>query len=143
MKFIKENLMQFAFLIALMASIGSLYFSEIVKFPPCSLCWYQRLFMYPIAIVIAIGLWKKDKNLVYYVLPFSIIGLIISLYHNLLYYGFISESIQPCTAGVSCTEAQLQLFGYITIPLLSLISFSLITILVLIHKKISFKNNSK
>lgn len=129
--------MQFALLIAFVSSVGSLYFSEVVKFPPCALCWYQRLFMYPIAIIIAVGLWKKDKNLSYFVLPFSVIGLIISVYHNLLYYGIISESLQPCSVGVSCTEVQLELFGYVTIPLLSLVAFSTITILVFIHHKIS------
>lgn len=136
MKFLKENLMQFTLLFATIASLGSLYFSEIVKFPPCTLCWYQRLFMYPIAIIIAIGLWKKDNKLVYYILPFSLIGLIISIYHNLLYYGFITESLQPCTTGVSCTAVQLQLFGLITIPLLSFLAFSFITILALLHKKL-------
>lgn len=134
-KFIRENLIQFALVISIAATIGSLYFSEIVKFPPCTLCWYQRIFMYPIMFVILIGLWKKDKNIAYFVLPFSIIGLIISLYHNLLYYGFISEKLQPCTIGVSCTEKQLDLFGFISIPLMSLTAFAMITILTLLYKK--------
>lgn len=139
MKFLKENLLQFALLIAATSAIGSLYFSEVLKFPPCSLCWYQRVFMYPIVIVLSVGLWKKDKNIVYFVLPFSIIGLIISIYHNLLYYGFISESFQPCTIGVSCTERQLDLFGFVTIPLLSLIGFTLITTLTIVYKKLNTK----
>jgi disulfide bond formation protein DsbB len=142
MKFIKENLMQFTLVIATVSTLGSLYFSEIVKFPPCSLCWYQRLFMYPIMIVIIIGLWKKDKNLVYYILPFSIIGLIIAIYHNLLYYGFISENLQPCTVGVSCTESQLDLFGFVTIPLLSLLGFLAINFLTLIYYKIQKNKHS-
>ena len=135
MKFIKENLLQFALLIAFISTIGSLYFSEFVKFPPCSLCWYQRLFMYPIVFVISIGLWKRDKNITYFILPFSIIGLLISIYHNLLYYGFISDRFEPCTIGVSCTEKQLDLFGFVSIPLLSLLAFATITILTLIYKK--------
>ena len=137
MKFFKENLMQFALIIATFSTLGSLYFSEIVKFPPCSLCWYQRLFMYPIVIVIAVALWKKDKNIAHFVLPFAIIGLIISIYHNLLYYGYISEKFQPCTIGASCTERQLDLFGFVTIPLLSLAGFLLITILTLLYHKIN------
>jgi disulfide bond formation protein DsbB len=135
MKFFKENLIQFALLIAAASTLGSLYFSEFVKFPPCSLCWYQRIFMYPIVFVIAVGLWKKDKNIAYFVLPFSIIGLIISIYHNLLYYGIIPEKFEPCTIGVSCTAKQLDLFGFVSIPLLSLFAFLAITILTLIYKK--------
>jgi disulfide bond formation protein DsbB len=91
--------------------------------------------MYPIVFVIAVGLWKKDKNITYFVLPFSIIGLVISIYHNLLYYGIIPEKFEPCTIGVSCTARQLDLFGFISIPLLSLIAFALITILTLLYKK--------
>lgn len=135
MKFFKENLIQFSLLIATVSTLGSLYFGEIVKFPPCSLCWYQRIFMYPIVFVIAVGLWKKDKNIAYFVLPFSVIGLIISIYHNLLYYGIISERFEPCTIGVSCTAKQLDLFGFVSIPLLSLIAFLTITMLTLIYKK--------
>lgn len=137
MNFIKNNLLQFALIISSVSTLGSLYFSEIVKFPPCSLCWYQRLFMYPIMIVLIIGLWKKDKNLPTYVLSFSIIGLIISIYHNLLYYGIIAEDFQPCTVGISCTERQLDLFGFITIPLLSLLAFIMINLLTVIHIKIN------
>ena len=132
--------MQFALVISSISTLGSLYFSEVVKFPPCALCWYQRLFMYPIMIIIIIGLWKKDKNLPYFVLPFSIIGLIISIYHNLLYYGFISEKFQPCTIGVSCTARQLDIFGFVTIPLLSLLAFILINILTFLYIKLTTKN---
>lgn len=139
MKFLKENLMQFVLVISTISILGSLYFSEIVKFPPCSLCWYQRLFMYPIAIIVSVGLWKKDKNLAYFIFPFSIIGLIISIYHNLLYYGFISESFQPCTIGASCTQRQLDLFGFLTIPILSLFGFILINILTFAYYKFQNK----
>lgn len=141
MKFFKENLMQFVLVIATVSTLGSLYFSEIVKFPPCSLCWYQRVFMYPIMVIPIIGFWKKDKNLAYYVLPFAIIGLIISIYHNLLYYGFIAESLQPCTVGVSCTEKQLDLFGIVSIPLMSLLAFAFITFLTLVQIKLKGKEN--
>lgn len=139
MKFFKENLMQFVLLIATFSTLGSLYFSEIVKFPPCALCWYQRIFMYPILVVVAVGIWKKDKNLAYFTLPFAIIGLIISAYHNLLYYGIIPEVIQPCTVGVSCTARQLDLFGFVTIPLLSLTAFIFITALTSLQLKLNRK----
>lgn len=134
MNLIKDYFLHFALIISTVSTLGSLYFSEFLKLPPCSLCWYQRIFMFPIMIIILVGLWKKDKNVAYFVLPFSIIGMIISLYHNLLYTGFISESFQPCSIGISCTTKQLELLGFISIPLLSLLSFILITIFVLLYK---------
>lgn len=140
MKFIRENIPQLTLLIAAISMIGSLYFSEILKLPPCVLCWYQRICMYPLVAIISIGIWKKDKNISYFILPLAIIGLIISGYHNLLYYGIIPESITPCTQGISCTTKQIEIFGFITIPLLSFISFLLITILTVFNLKLNRKS---
>lgn len=137
MIFLKNNLLQFAFLLSLISTLGSLYFSEILKLPPCLLCWYQRIFMYPLVIIFAVGIWKKDKYISFFALPLSIIGILIAAYHNLLYYKIIPESIAPCTLGVSCTTKQIEWFGFITIPLLSLLAFISITILMLLHRKFS------
>lgn len=137
MNLIKKNLLQIALLQATIATLGSLIFSEILKFPPCILCWYQRIFMYPLVIILAVGIWKKDKNLPYFVLPLSIIGLLISAYHNLLYYKIISESAAPCTLGISCTTKFIEWFGFITIPLLSLGAFASITLIILFYKKLN------
>lgn len=124
-----------AFAQALLATLGSLYFSEIAGFPPCVLCWYQRICMYPIAAILAIGIVRKDKNVPYYVLPFSIVGIVISIYHNLLYYKLIPESIQPCITGVSCTTKFIEWFGFVTIPFLSLVAFAIITVCMVISLK--------
>lgn len=138
MNFVKNNLAQLALLQASIATVGSLIFSEVLKFPPCVLCWYQRIFMYPLVAILAIGIWKKDKNLPFYVLPLSVIGTIIAVYHNLLYYNILPESAAPCILGVSCTTKQIELLGFITIPLMSLASFLVITVLMLLlRKKIS------
>lgn len=88
--------------------------------------------MYPIAIILAVGILRKDQNVPYYVLPLSSIGLIIALYHNLLYFGVIPESIAPCVSGVSCTTKLIEWFGFVTIPLLSLVAFSLISVCMII-----------
>ena len=135
MTFVEKNLLKFAFIVSIISTAGSLFFSEVLKFPPCPLCWYQRIFMYPLVLILAIGIWKKDKNLPYFVLPLSITGLIISAYHNLLYYGIIPESIAPCTLGISCTTKQIEWFGFITIPMLSLLSFLTVSILMLFYRK--------
>lgn len=137
MKLLKSNLLQFVLIISLTSTLGSLYFSEILKLPPCLLCWYQRIFMYPLVVIFAIGIWKKDKNIPFFALPLSIIGTVIAAYHNLLYYKIIPESLAPCTLGISCTTKQIELLGFITIPFLSLLAFISITIIVLLHKKYS------
>ena len=112
---------------ALVATLGSLFFSEVMLLPPCLLCWYQRIAMYPLVVVLGVGLLLRERRIRLYVLPLSLIGFGIALFHNLLYYGIIPESIQPCTTGVSCTVRQIEWLGFITIPLLSLVAFSVIS----------------
>jgi disulfide bond formation protein DsbB len=112
-----------AWTMTLTASLGSLFFSEVMKLPPCVLCWYQRIAMYPLVFVLAVGILRKDFNVRYYALPLSLVGLMIAGYHNLLYYKIIPESISPCLQGVSCTSRQIEWLGFITIPLLSWVSF--------------------
>ncbi len=137
MSFLKKNILQFSLIIALTSTLGSLYFSEILKLPPCLLCWYQRIFMYPLVIIFAVGIWKKDKNIPYFALPLSVIGLIVAAYHNLLYYKIIPESLAPCTLGISCTTKQIEWLGFITIPFLSLLAFIAVTLLLLLFKRYS------
>jgi disulfide bond formation protein DsbB len=124
-----------AWIQSIVATFGSLYFSEIRKFPPCVLCWYQRILMYPLVILIAVGILRRDKNMHWYVLPLSILGMMISGYHNLLYYGILPESLAPCVAGVSCTTRFFSWFGFITIPLLSMTAFTIITICMILSVK--------
>lgn len=115
------------------AMAGSLFFSEIMNLPPCVLCWYQRIAMYPIVILTAIGIIRSDRTTYISVLALSIPGLLISIYHNLLYWKILPESIAPCTAGVSCTTKFFEWFGFITIPLMALTAFTVITILGFIN----------
>src|SRR3977135_3040304 len=124
----KGSLPYIAWSVALAAMLGSLYFSNIRNFPPCVLCWYQRIFIYPLVFIIGVGIFRKDKKLYQYVLPLSIIGLGISIYNNLLYYGILPESIAPCGNGVSCTTKFVEYFGFVTIPFLSMCAFIAITV---------------
>jgi disulfide bond formation protein DsbB len=116
-----------AWVLALMGMAGSLFFSEVMQLPPCVLCWYQRIAMYPLVVIIAIGIVTRDASMKMYALPLSVIGLGIAIYHNLLYYGFIPEIITPCTEGVPCDAVQLEWLGFITIPLMGLLGFATIT----------------
>lgn len=119
-----EMLLYAAWLIALIGTVGSLFFSEVMQLPPCALCWYQRIALYPLVPIIGTGILLRDfARVKYYALPLCVAGLAIAIYHNLLYYGVIPETIAPCTEGVSCTARQLDLFGFITIPLMSLAGF--------------------
>ncbi len=115
-----------AWIISLSATLSSLYASEILHLPPCVLCWYQRIMMYPLAIFMPIGIILKDKLLPFYVVPLSGIGVMIAFYHYLLQKGIIPDALAPCTLGISCTTRYIEWFGFITIPFLSLISFVVI-----------------
>lgn len=123
----REILTYIAWVQAALAVSGSLFFSEIWHLPPCVFCWYQRVLMYPLVLIIAVGILKKDKNLPFYVLPLSILGMVVAFFHNLLYFGVIPESAVPCQLGISCTTRFFEWFGFVTIPLLSLGAFSVIT----------------
>lgn len=110
-------------LIVVLASVlGSLFFSEIMGYAPCNLCWYQRLCVYPMLFIIMTGLYLKSKDTVLFLLPFSVAGLLISTYHNLIYYKLITI-IVPCSESAPCTQQQLNWLGFVTIPLLSLVTF--------------------
>lgn len=110
-------------LVSLLAMLGSLFFSEVMAFPPCTLCWYQRVAMYPIVAITTVALLTRDPHVAKYIWPLVVPGLAITVYHCLLYYGVIAAEIVPCGTGVSCTERQLEWLGFISIPLLSLGSF--------------------
>ncbi len=113
---------------------GSLFFSEVMELPPCVLCWYQRIAMYPLVLIIGVGIILNDRRMKAYALPFGLIGLAIAVYHNLLYYGFIPESITPCTEGVPCNAVQIEWLGFITIPLMGLASFISIALCLLFYR---------
>jgi len=130
MKLLKEHpeyLLYIAFIQALIATLGSLYFSEIKALPACTLCWYQRIVMYPQVILLGAGIIREDKNVVWYSLPLALIGLPIAAYHAALQYGWLPESAVTCRSGISCTTVQISLFGYITIPLMSFAAFIVIS----------------
>jgi len=131
-------LLYLSWLVSTTAFLGSMYFSQILNLPPCSLCWWQRIFMFPLPIIYFLAFIKRDLNIYLYTFPLVTTGFVISIFHNLLYYGFIEKSFIPCSSGVSCTTVQLQWLGFITIPFLSLIAFTflfIINVLQLIKQK--------
>jgi len=115
---------------AWIATAGSLFFSEALGWRPCVLCWYQRILMYPIAILLAIGIVRRDRGLHLYVLPFSTAGMGVSLYHYLL---IKTDWFPPptCAVDIPCTVDYLNWFGFINIPFLALTAFVIITCMLL------------
>lgn len=118
-----------AFAVALTAMLGSLYYSEIAGFVPCTLCWYQRILMYPLSLIILVGIVKQDEYLPNYVLPFSVIGIGVSTYHYLIQQGILAHPA-TCSIGIPCNLSYVNYFGFITIPFLALIAFTLITVIM-------------
>lgn len=123
-------LLYFAWLVAIIATGGSLYFSEIAGFIPCELCWIQRIFMYPLVILLGIAAFRGDKRIIPYVLPLTIIGGCFSIYHYLEQKVSTVPSI--CKGGgVPCSGEYINWLGFITIPLLALTAFVMITLLLI------------
>ncbi len=121
-----------AWMIAVIATSGSLYFSEVRHFIPCTLCWYQRILMYPLVILLGIASFRNDKRIIPYVLPMSLLGLAIATYHVLEQNipGFGAPAL--CSAGIPCNVKYINWLGFISIPVLSLSAFSLVSIFLLV-----------
>ncbi len=124
-----------AWLVASASTLGSLFFSNVMNLPPCSLCWYQRIFMYPLVAVFFMGLFPFTASVLRFSLPLVIAGQLTAFYHNLLYYKILPASAAPCQQGISCTSVQIEWFGFVTIPFLSFTGFSLILLLLVFLKK--------
>jgi len=122
-------------LVASIATLGSLYFSEVMEIQPCVLCWYQRIFMYPLVVIFLVGMFPLDRNVFRYAMPVALAGWGFSVYHYFVYKGFIPENLQPCSQGVSCSEIKLEILGFITIPMLSILSFSAIIVVMIIFNR--------
>ena len=120
-----------AWLIAATATLSALFLGEIVGLPICSMCWYQRIFMFPLAVILPFGLFPDlDRRLVRAGLALAVIGLLLALYHQGIVSGIVPERIQPCRQGIPCSETVATWFGFITIPLLSIAAFTTLVALL-------------
>lgn len=123
-------LMFVAWVMALAASLGALFIGEVMGQAPCILCWYQRIFMFPLAFVLGLACFKAEPGAAKYGLVLAVPGLVTAGWHVLLFYGVVSEAIAPCTEGISCTDAEMTIWG-IPLPLLSLLTFTAIAALMM------------
>jgi disulfide bond formation protein DsbB len=119
-----------AWLVSIIATAGSLYLSEVLMYEPCKLCWFQRILMYPLVIILGIAAYEQNTRITKYALPLSIIGGSISIWHILEQKlpGF--AKLAPCKVGIPCNFDYLNWFGFITIPMLALTAFILITVIL-------------
>ncbi|MDO8661577.1 MAG: disulfide oxidoreductase [Candidatus Woesearchaeota archaeon] len=133
-----QKVLLFSVIVALVATLGSLFYSEIALYEPCRLCWFQRIFMYPQVILFGVALWKKTTGVIKYIIPLSIIGGLISAYHYFIQIRGIAQPavLDACSiTGVSCVSTQFLTFGYITIPLMALTAFIILIMLGLVSQK--------
>jgi disulfide bond formation protein DsbB len=135
-KFIKRFSLYFAWVIALIATISSLYASQILNIKPCIFCWYQRAFMFPLAIILGIAAYKKDGKIFPYIIALPIIGAMIAFIQSLFSYFNISSLV----CGLECSGEGQKLFGFLDMSIASLAAFSTIIFLLIIAKK---KNKSR
>lgn len=119
-----------AWLLAATSTLGALFLGEIMGYTPCLLCWYQRIAMFPLVLVLAAGLFPFDPKVVRYGLPLALAGWLLALFHLALVAGLIPETVTPCQKGVPCSDVQISWFGFINIPLLSVAAFSAIIALL-------------
>ncbi|MTT33152.1 disulfide bond formation protein B [Terrilactibacillus sp. BCM23-1] len=128
-----------AWLMAILATFGSLYLSEILGWTPCKLCWFQRIFMYPLTVLLGIACFRNDRQIALYVLPLSIVGGLISAYHYAEQHIQALQNQTFCGQGVSCSQKYFEAFGFITIPFLAFIAFACISLFV----TIDYRNDKK
>lgn len=120
--FIDERGRWLAFLVAAGAVAASLYYSEHVGFIPCEFCWYQRIAMYPLAVILLVAAITKDELASRYVLPIAVIGIALSIYHYQLQ--LFPDQASSCSAGVPCHARYVEEFGFVSIPLMALCGFA-------------------
>jgi disulfide bond formation protein DsbB len=124
-----------AWAIALIGTAASLVFQYGLGYQPCTLCWYQRIALYPLVVILGIAVYRDDGGVRRYALPLSIIGLCVALYQYLEQMVPGIARLAPCRTGVPCSGRDIDVLGFITIPLLSIAAFALVTLFLAAEKK--------
>ncbi|MER8550807.1 disulfide bond formation protein B [Mesorhizobium sp. M0976] len=124
-----------AFAVALAASLTVLFVGEVMGQVPCNLCWFQRAFMFPLAIILAIASYRSDAGAWVYATPLAVGGWLVAGFHTLLYAGIIPEAIEPCGVGPSCSSADMTILGGWPLPALSVLAFTAIIACLLLARR--------
>lgn len=141
-QFLGKNAYVLAFIVSLVATLGSLFLSEVAKFQPCILCWYQRIAMYPLPLLLYIAIIRGEKVITPYIISLSIAGAAIASYHYTIQH-FPALEIAPCDAnGISCTQGTMR-YGFISIPYMALTAFLMIAAFMFLSRNIQKSHHSK
>lgn len=124
-------LLLLAWLVALVATFSAIFIGEVMGQMPCTLCWYQRICMFPLVFILGHGSFKSDPKAAVYALPLVLLGAAFALYHSLTYAGIVMAEIVPCGSGTSCSGSSMTILGGLPLPYLALVSFVGITCLLL------------
>lgn len=127
------TLLLLAWMVSVVATSSALFIGEVMSMTPCVLCWYQRIAMFPMAVVLGIACFSDDRRGAVYALPLTLAGAALAGYHTLLVANFIPKAWLPCSAGVSCADQKLEILDGIPIPWLSLAAFLLVACLLIVH----------
>lgn len=121
-----------AWIVAVVATLASLYFSEVADFIPCQLCWYQRIAMYPLAVILFLAALARDVRGAYYAVALPFVGAAVAIYHVYVEYNPEQES-PGCRIGAPCSTKWIEELGYVTLPVLALTAFATIAVLLLLR----------
>jgi len=124
-----------AWLIAMVATLSALFIGEVMGQTPCLLCWYQRIAMFPLAVILGVACLVEDQRAWRYAAPLGGAGFLVAVWHNLLYFKIVPQAIEPCGAGPSCSSAAMTILGRVPIPALSLLAFVLILALLWLARR--------
>lgn len=140
--FVGSRAVEVGLAMALAGTIGSLWYSNVIGYEPCDLCWVQRIFLYPQVLLLGVALVKRDRGAVDYALALSLAGLAVAAYHVSLQVGL--TPLLPCSVGaVSCGKLFFLAYGYVTIPVMSLTAFALQTLVMLAAKVVNRNNTTQ
>ena len=127
-----------AFLVAGVAMAGSLYFSEVADFIPCRLCWFQRIAMYPLAVILLVAAIRRDRSVQWYAVPIAAVGACVSTYHYLIEWNPDLEVGDACAAtGVACSDVWFREFGFVTLSFMALCGFIAVIVLTLVGARVA------
>ena len=126
-------LLLIAWLLAMTATGSALFIGEVMGMTPCVLCWYQRIAMFPLALILGMAVFAEDRRGAVYAMPLALGGAVVSGYHSALLAGWVPTWWVPCGSGPSCSKQNLEIFGSVQIPWLSLLAFAAIAILLFVY----------
>ncbi len=128
-----------AWVIATVTTLGSLYFSEIADFVPCKLCWYQRICMYPLVVILGVAAVRRDRDVRFYVVPVAAIGAVVSTYHSWIQAYPPVGGTSFCTLDAPCTERYVWEFGFVSLPLMALSAFAFVITMMVLARPGNFR----